>query len=427
MPREAKKALQDAECRSAAPADKPRKLYDADGLFLEIMPTGYKRWRMKYSYGGKQCCVTLGEYAPDDKSGSGSAPKKRLTLADARKEVRRLRVMLDEGRNPAVEKRVARIEQRALTAATFADLYADWFAASRPKWSDSYATKIANCMARNIIPKIGPLPVSRISAPIVLDTLRAVEKRDALDLVRFLRRITRQVLDHGLATGCLTGENPVRALMDGVFKAHQPEKMPTFQSRADAGAFLRALTEYEGRPETRIALEMLAHTAVRPGEMRGARWAEFDTAANLWRIPSERMKAGKEHVVPLTAHMLALLDELRPLSGHSEWLFPGVSDPTQPISEATVGKAMRTLWKAYRVVPHGWRAFFSTHANEDGRFRWDVIEAALCHSEKNAVRGAYNRATYLRERRELADWWSTELLAMRRGATVVDLVAARTA
>lgn len=427
MPRQTRKALQDAECRNAAPGEKPRKLYDADGLFLEVMPTGYKRWRMKYSYGGKQCGVTLGEYAPDDKSGAGSGPKKRLTLADARKEVRRLRVMLDEGRNPSVEKRVAKIEQRALTAANLSDLYDDWFAANRPKWSNAYAIKIENSMKRNILPALGPLPVSRISAPVVLDTLRSVEKRGALDLVRFLRRLTRQVLDHGIATGCLAGENPVRALMDSVFKAHQPTKMPTFQSRADAGAFLRGLTEYEGRPETRIALELLAHTAVRPGELRGALWDEFDTGNRLWRIPAERMKAGREHVVPLTAHTIRLLDELRPLSGHSKWLFPGVSDPTQPISEATVGKAMKTLWKGYRVVPHGWRAFFSTEANEHGQFRWDVIEAALAHSEKNAVRGAYNRATYLRERRELADWWSSELLAMRRGAAVVDLATARKA
>jgi integrase len=427
VPRHARKALQDAECRSAAPSEKARKLYDADGLFFEVMPTGYKRWRMKFSYAGKQCCVTLGEYAPDDRGRSGSGPKLRLTLADARKEVRRLRVMLDEGRNPAVEKRVSKIEQRALTAATFADLYAEWFAASRPKWSDSYATKISNCMARNILPALGSLPVSRISAPIVLDTLRTVERRGALDLVKFLRRLTRQVLDHGIATGCLAGENPVRALMDSVFKAHQPTKMPTFQNRADAGSFLRALTEYEGRPETRIALEMLAHTAVRPGELRGALWAEFDTPNGLWRIPAGRMKSSREHVVPLTEHVIRLMDELRPMSGHSKWLFPGMSDPTQPISEATVGKAMRTLWKAYRVVPHGWRAFFSTQANEDGRFRWDVIEAALAHAEKNAVRGAYNRASYLRERRELADWWSLELLSMRRGAAVVDLATARTA
>jgi integrase len=146
----------------------------------------------------------------------------------------------------------------------------------------------------------------------------------------------------------------------------------------------------------------------------------LDADAKLWRIPAERMKARKEHVVPLVQRAIDLLEELRPYSGHLGFLFPGM-DARKPISEMTLTKALRTVWQTYRIVPHGFRALFSTTANEHGHFRPDVIEAALAHKEKNAVRAAYNRAGYLAERRALAQWWADELEVMRRGADVIPI------
>jgi integrase len=184
----------------------------------------------------------------------------------------------------------------------------------------------------------------------------------------------------------------------------------------EAGLFLRRLADYPGKAETRLAVLLLLLTAARPGEIQRARWEEIDLTARAWRIPAAKMKARRDHVVYLPRQAVDMLEELRTITGHSPWLFPGPSKRFRHISENTLAKAFQVLLPERHIVPHGCRALFSTHANESHRFAPDVIEAALAHAEKDPVRAAYNRAEYLHKRRELMQWWADELDALRRGA-----------
>jgi integrase len=402
--------LSDAEIRNAELRDKPFKLYDGNGLFVLVKPNGSKLWQMKFAMAGKAGLLSFGRY-PD------------VTLAQARQKMREARADLDAGRNPAVLKRIAKAQEIAKAGLTFADVVSEYLTMKKSKVTEASWKRIESNLRCNALPLLGALPVAEVTPPLILAALRRVEARNALRMVEKLRSDLRGVMDYATATGRYSGSNPLDPIGPDVLKAHKPENFPTLTSRADVGAFLRALADYPGRPETRICLHLQILTATRPGETRAARWDEFDRDAKLWRIPAQRMKAKVDHVVPLTRQMLALLDELAPMSGHSALLFPGVADHAKPISEMTCTKALRAVWPAYRIVPHGFRALFSTMANDAGRFRPDVIEAALAHSEKNAVRAAYNRASYLRERRELGKWWSDELDAMRKGGAVVPLKA----
>lgn len=210
---------------------------------------------------------------------------------------------------------------------------------------------------------------------------------------------------------------------DLVLRKHTGENHPRIKSREDAGQFLRNLFEYPGRTETRLAIWLQMLVATRPGELRLAEWIEFDLDKGLWTIPLDRMKNRKHmtdpHVVTLSRQAVAALKELHGFTSYSKLLFPSLTNSTKPISDMTLSKALRSIWPSYRIVPHGFRHFFSTIANEHGQFRHDVIEAALAHKDSNAIRSIYNQATYLKERRELAQWWGDELEAMRDGGKVL--------
>lgn len=395
--------LNDASIRNTQPGDRQFKLYDGNGLFLLVTPKGRKLWKMKYKLAGKWGELAFGRYP-------------EITLAEARQRARDARVDLDAGRNPALKKRIARANELARAGDTFGDLVTEYLAVKRDKVTPSSWARIESNLRCNALPLLGALPIADITPPLILAVLRRVEARNALRMVEKLRSDLRGAMDFAIATGRFTGANPLDPINADVLKTRKAVNFPTLGSRADVGAFLRTLADYPGRPETRICLMLQILTAVRPGEARGARWVEFDRTETLWRIPAERMKARVDHVVPLTRQALALLDELEPMTGHSDLLFPGMADHSKPISDMTCSKALKVMWPAYRIVPHGFRALFSTMANDAGQFRPDVIEAALAHSERNAVRAAYNRASYLRERRELAVWWANELDAMRKAA-----------
>jgi integrase len=203
-----------------------------------------------------------------------------------------------------------------------------------------------------------------------------------------------------------------------VLKKPQSEGYPTFNNRKDAGEFVRRLTDYHGRPETRLAIWLLILTSKRPSELRAAKWSEFELENAKWTIPKERMKTRQPHEVALSQQAVAALKELHQLTGYHALLFPG-SNPSKPMSEMTLTKAFKLLWPEYRIVPHGCRHFFSTIANEHGQFRADVIEAALAHKDKDAIRATYNRATYIKARHKLSQWWADELEEMRDGSRVL--------
>jgi integrase len=393
--------LTDKSISNATSTDKQRTLKDGAGLFVLIHPNGSKYFQLRTTLYGKEKVVRLGSY-PD------------MSLAEAREAAKEARKLVSDGVDPIQHKRKI-AESKALEAeTTFKAVAQEWIEIKSSGISESYRRKITATFQANVYPRIGGLSVADITSPLLLTTLRVMESRGALELMGKCRAWLGQVFDYAKATGKLRGDNPASCLVD-VLKKPESKGYPTFLSQNDAGEFLRRLTDYQGRYETILAIWLLMLTAKRPTELREAQWNEFNFDKAEWAIPKERMKTGQPHIVTLSKQAIAALEDLRQLTGHSKWLFPG-SVPTKPISEMTLTKAFRILWPEYRVVPHGCRHFFSTMANEHGQFRHDVIEAALAHKDQDAIRATYNRATYIEERRKLAQWWADELDSMRNGA-----------
>jgi integrase len=395
--------LTDVKIRSAKATDKSRKLSDGGGLTLLIHPNGSKYFQLRYTLLGKERTSQLGTY-PD------------MSLSGARQAAQAARQLVAEGKDPVQEKRKYAEAKAIEASSTFKSVVADWLE-MKDQISDSYRTKIIATFEANVYPRIGDIPVKEINSPMLLAVLKIMEARGALELMGKCRAWMRQVFDFAKATGKLQGDNPASCLVD-VLKKGERVGYPTFKNRNDAGEFLKRLTDYHGRPETRLAIWLLMLTATRPSELRAAHWAEFDLEKSEWIIPKERMKTRQAHTVTLSSQAVKALRELSILTGYSALLFPG-NKPSKPISEMTLTKASKLLWPEYRIVPHGFRHFFSTMANEHGHFRSDVIEAALAHKDRDAIRGTYNRATYIKERQKLARWWADELEAMRVGCKVL--------
>lgn len=401
--------LSDVEIRNAKPSDKPRKMSDGGGLTVLVHPNGSKYFQLRFSLHGKEKTFQLGSYGD-------------MSLTEARVLAREKRKLVSEGIDPVQDKRRQDAEKAMDNAATFRTIAGEWLEVKATEIAESTHTKISATFNANIYSRIGNLPINGITSPMLLETLKRMEARGALELMGKCRAWLRKVFDYAKATGRLKGDNPASCLVD-VLKKPESGSYPTFQGekdhgRKDAGEFLRRLTEYHGRAETRLAIWLLLLTAKRPSELRRAVWSEFNLDKAEWTIPKERMKTRQPHNVTLSRQAVAALEELQELTGHSALLFPG-NDPTKPISEMTLTKAFKLLWPEYRVVPHGCRHFFSTIANEHGQFRHDVIEAALAHNDKNAIRATYNRATYIKERRVLSQWWADELESMRDGGKVL--------
>jgi integrase len=393
--------LSEVEVRNAKPADKPRKLSDGRGLTLLLHPNGSKYWQQRYTLHGKEKTFQLGIY-PD------------MGLADAREASKAARKLVADGIDPVQNNRIQKLTNAISAAATFEVVTAVWLKIKERTLAPSSYRKITQTFRANVYPRLGQIPIKDIDALLVRTTMQVMEKRGALELMEKCRAWIREVLDFALGEGMIE-HNPIPA-KDLVLQKHKGESHPTLKNRQDAGKFLRNLQEYPGRIETRLAIWLQMLIATRPGELRLAEWAEFDLGKAIWTVPIERMKNRKymsdAYIAPLSKQTLKALEELKKITGHSKLLFPSLTDANKPISDMTIAKALRSIWPDYRIVPHGFRHFFSTEANEYGYFRPDVIEAALAHKDGNTIRAIYNRATYIKERRELAQWWANELEAM---------------
>jgi integrase len=400
--------LSDVKVRNAKPMDKPRKLNDGNGLIVLIHPNGSKYWQQRYTFHGKQKTLQLGVY-PD------------MKLVDARAASTAARKLVADNIDPVQERRRVATVKALEAASTFQSVTAIWMDIKQRTLAPSSYRKITQTFRANVIPRLGSIPIKEIDALLVRNALQAMERRGALELMEKCRAWMREVFDFALSEGMIE-HNPILP-KDLRLRKHMGKSHPTFMNRQDAGKFLRNLLEYPGRIETRLAIWLQLLTATRPGELRLAEWAEFDLNKGIWTVPIERMKTRKHmseaYAVTLSRQAVDALTDLQEVTGYSRLLFPSLTNSTKPISDMTVSKAMRSIWTEYRIVPHGFRHFFSTEANEHGHFRADVIEAALSHKDTNTIRATYNRATYLNERRELAQWWADELEAIRDGGKVL--------
>jgi len=397
--------LTDPKVRQAKPSDKPYKLFDGGGLFLLVQPGGSKLWRLKYRFGGKEKLLAIGSY------------DKRVSLKKAREERDKARDQLVEGIDPGAAKQKEKHAEQEQAENTFRAIALDWAETYGARWTESHRDQVVASLAANAFPALGDFPIKEITPPMVLEVIRAVEFRGALDVASRVLQRASAVFRYAIQTGRAT-YNPA-ADMKGVLKTRKVDHRAAI-SQTDLPDFLKKLDSYSGDPVTKLALRLIVLTFVRTGELRGARWEEFDLDQGEWRIPAERMKMRAPHIVPLSGQALAVIEELKPLTGQFELLFPSQRDQRKPISENTLLYALYRLGYHKRATVHGFRALASTILNETG-FRPDVIERQLAHVERNKVRAAYHRSEYLEERRKMMAWWGAYIESSAKDQKVVPL------
>jgi integrase len=389
--------LDDLTIRRAKPSGKPYKLTDAKGLHLFVTKAGAKLWRLQYRHAGKQRLLALGAY-PD------------VSLKQARTKCEDARRVIAEGRNPAAEKqaakRAAKFRERNSVEAV-----ATRFIESRSyRWTPDYVAYVTKRLKANIFPFIGHRPIAEIEPPELLDVLRKIEAREALEMASRVRGLCSQVWRFAIGEGVARRDDLV-----GVLKPYKSKRIPR-ASIEEMPELLRALERCEEPPflrnrQTRLGLQLLAHVALRPGELRQAHWCEVNWDDALWRIAADRMKRDRPHIVPLSRQAMALLRELHTLTGAGSLMFPG-EGKKGVMSGNTLNSALHALGYKGRHASHGFRGVMSTVLNERG-FNSDWIELQLSHVEENAVRAAYNEALWLDQRRIMMQWYSDYLDALR--------------
>lgn len=385
--------LNDMQIRRAKPEDKPYTLGDGQGLSLLIEPNGSKSWRFRYRYAGKPKMISLGVYPT-------------ITLADARSRRDEARKLVAEGKNPS---EVRKEQKRALQTESenaFEKIAREWHQLKSAKWSAGYASDIMEAFKNDIFPYVGTRPVGEIKPLELLNVLRKIEKRGALEKMRKVRQRCSEVFRYAIATG--RAEYNPAADLSSALEVHQSNHFP-FLKADEIPDFLRALEGYTGSKLVQIATKLLMITGVRTIELRAALWQEFDLDNAIWEIPAERMKMRRSHLVPLSAQALDLLIELKSMSGNYQLVFPGRNNPNKPMNEASINQLIKRIGYGGKVTGHGFRHTMSTILHEYG-FESTWIEMQLAHCDKNKIRGVYNHADYYSNRKEMLNWYSEKIL-----------------
>lgn len=397
--------LTDATVRSAKPRERAYKLADSQGMYLEVMPTGAKYWRLKYRVDGKEKRAALGVYPT-------------VSLLAARKARDAIKEQLRSGLDPTHEKKRVKLEAGLRRQNSFEAIAREWHEAKCQTWKPSYADGVIALIEKELFPSIGARPIAEITAPELLAVLRKIESRGALEMSKKSMQIAGQVFRFGVATGrCERDPTPD---LKGALKTRRVKHMARV-TEAELPELMRKIAAYDGESQTRLALQFMALTFVRTGEMRFAEWSEIDEAKAEWRIPAERMKMPSPHIVPLSTQALDVIRQLRELNGRWKWVFPSQSNTQKPISENTVLFALYRLGYHSRMTGHGFRGLASTILNENG-FESDWIERQLAHSERDDVRAAYNHAQYLSERKRMMQWWGDYVEGASKNTVLVSSV-----
>lgn len=398
-----KDKLTDSKLRTAKPEGKEYNLGDGDGLYLRVKTNGGKLWLFNY-------------YRPGDKRRANLSfgPYPDVTLSAARERRRQARALLAEGIDPQLHQQeqvaIAQAKQEA-SANTFERMAAKWLELKRHDVSEACANDAWRSLELYVLPFIGSMPIDQIRAPLVIELLRPLEADGKHETVRRICQRINEILDYTVNHGLLAA-NPCAAIRK-VFKKPTKKHMPTLKPD-ELPALMADIANGRLDFTTRCQIEWSLHTLVRPGESAGTRWDEIDMEAKVWNIPAERMKMDRPHRVPLTPQALALLERMKPISGHRPFVFPGYRNPMGHINDQSANAALKRLGYGGRLVAHGLRSLGSTTLNEQG-FNPDAIEAALSHADDNEIRRAYNRSDYFEQRVIMMGWWSNHIEQASQG------------
>lgn len=403
MPRQTK-PLTATEVKNAKSKEKEYSLVDGQGLKLRVLPSGSKQWQLNYyrPTNGKRANLNLGRYP-------------EVSLVQARKSALEARELIAQRIDPQEHKEQKLQEHKAIHEHTFLNISKEWFEIKKHDVTPDYAVDIWRSLELHIFPYLSDTPVKQITAPQVIELLRPIEAKGSLETVKRLIQRLNEVM--GYATNCgFISANPLTGIRKA-FKKPKKENMASL-SPAELPELIEAIANANIKRTTRCLLEWQLHTMTRPSEASGARWDEIDWEEKIWTIPAERMKKRREHRIPLTEQMLAILEVIKPISSHRDFIFPSDRDPKKPCNSQTANMALKRMGFAGRLVSHGLRSLASTTLNEKG-FDRDLIEASLAHVDDNQVRSAYNRTDYLERRRPMMSWWSGHIEEAAKGSLSV--------
>lgn len=402
-------ALTDTAIRTAKPAAKPRKLADERGLYLLINPGGGKLWRFKYRVEGKEKLLAFGAY-----------PDVSLKAARARRD--EAREQLAQGIDPAAVRKAERASQGE--AGTFEAVAREWHARQLPTWVPDHAAKIILRFEQDVFPWIGARPVDAITPPDLLAVARRIEDRGAVETARRALQSCGQVFRYAVATG-RAERDPTRDLR-GALAPMQKGHRAAVTEPAKVAELLRAIDGYAGTLTVRCALRLAPLVFVRPGELRTARWADFDLDAGEWRYLVSKTQT--PHIVPLATQAVAILRELHPLTGRSEFVFPSARTDGRPMSDNAILSAFRRMGiEKDEMSGHGFRAMARTILDEVLGYRPEIIEQQLAHVVRDPLGRAYNRTAHLDARKGMMQAWADYLDRLKIGANVLQFPKARAA
>jgi len=395
--------LSDVKLRTTKPKDKPFKIFDEAGLHILINPNGSKLWRYRYTINGKTRIMGLGPYP-------------LISLAEARQKHDVARKLVIDKIDPIDQRDAVAVQKTEAVENTFESVARRWMDVR--KAADAHKARSLRRLELYAFPKIGSRPIQDITTIEIVTCLEAVEQRGIVETAHRVKHLIQQIFRYAVRRGHIV-HNPAGDLRD-ILSFPQTQNFACIPP-SELHDLLTAIENYDGDNMVRISLKLIALTFVRTNELIGARWDEFDWERNEWRIPAERMKMRRPHVVPLSRQTIALLNELKPLTGHREFIFYKHANFDKHMSNGAILVALRRMGYKGRMTGHGFRSLASTILNEQRKYHPDVIEKQLAHSDQNQVRAAYNRADYLMERKAMMQEWADFLDSVTTEDKVIPL------
>jgi len=399
--------LSELKIKAAKPLEKDYVLVDGDGLQMRVRINGSKLWNFNYYHPVTKKRINMG---------LGAYPE--LSLAQARKMTIEARELLVTGIDPKEQRDTLKQAKKSETEHTFQNVATAWYELKKDSVTPAYAEDIWRSMTLHVFPDLGTTPISAISAPQVINLLRPLETKGSLETVKRLSQRLNEIMTYGVNSG-LIHANPLSGIRS-VFKKPKKKNMAAL-APDELKELMVAIANASIKRTTRCLIEWQLNTMTRPAEAATTRWVDIDFEKRIWTIPAERMKKRRMHIVPLTEQALALLEAIKPYSGHREYVFPADRDPRTHCNSQTANMALKRMGFEGRLVSHGMRSMASTILNEHG---WDpeLIEVALAHVDKDEVRSAYNRADYIERRRPMMAWWSEHIQEAATGNLSVSAI-----
>lgn len=396
------------ECKNAKPAEKPYRLSDGMGMYLEVTPTGAKYWRLKYRFAGKEKRLALGVFP-------------EVSPADARTARDKARKLLAEDIDPGELRKINKVMRHDRAENSFEAVAREWFAKFSPNWAKGHAEKIIQRLERDVFPWLGGRPIGEIKAAELLAVLRRIENRGVLETAHRAKQNCGQVFRYAVATG--RAERDPSQDLKGALPPVKQTHFASITEPSEVAKLLRAMDGYNGGIVVRAALRFAPLVFVRPGELRHARWQDIDLEAGEWRYLVSKTET--QHIVPLSAQALEILRELQPVTGHKTYVFAGERGEGRPMSNNTVNAALRYLgFDGETMTGHGFRAMARTILDEVLGFPPHIIEHQLAHAVRDPLGRAYNRTSHLPERRRMMQTWADYLDKLKTGAEIIPFHAA---